>query len=402
MEELRDFFYPEEPDRPQKPDLYVVNHREEPPPKRRLGVFVAVSLISAVIGGLAGGLTLPYLFGTDPISFYRSAQVVGASRDIRIDGKTPVSPVTAVAEKLQPAVVNINTKQGESQKAHGESNGVGSGVVFRADGYILTNLHVVQDASEIWVTVGSDDYKGKVVGSDEETDLAVVKVGRDRLPVAEFGSSKGLKVGDLVVAIGSPFGFEHTVTSGIVSGLRRTVSLPERESSGPRTYTNMIQTDASINPGNSGGALADSSGKVIGINALIMSNSGVNEGVGFAIPVETAVSVAEQLIKGGKATHPYMGIMGQNIEPELVSEYSLPPNSKGALVVEVIAGSPASKAGLKKGDVIMSIDGRRMESMDDLMTEVRQRRVGDRLQIEYLRRSERASCELTLIDKPKD
>ncbi|MCL5292614.1 MAG: trypsin-like peptidase domain-containing protein [Actinobacteria bacterium] len=404
VDSLEDFDYPDEPERPRRPDLSVVNHTNPRKGGRRFvaGV-IALSLVSAIVGGLAGGLTLPYLFGNNPLNVYRSSSGTKDSQYIKIDGRTPVSPVTAVAQKLQPSIVNIRTRQGGGQSApHSDANGVGSGVILRSDGYVITNLHVIEGASDIWVTVGTDDIRGSVVGTDQESDLAVVKVARENLTAAEFGSTKALKVGDIVVAMGSPFGFEHTVTSGIVSGLHRTVNLPEKGSSAPRAYTNMIQTDAPINPGNSGGALADWRGRVIGINALIMSNSGVNEGVGFAIPAETALSVAEQLIKKGKASHPFMGILGQNTDPGLAKEYALAPEQKGALVVDVVAGSPASRAGLQKGDIIISINGKRVNSMDELMTEVRQYRVGEKLSIEYLRKEKRGSSEITLIDKPKE
>lgn len=397
---------PTEPfQRPRRPDLRVVDHRNSSPSlDRRMAAIAVLSLICGLIGGVAGGLALPLFFGSNPTDIYRARGAGTIERQlVKIDGKTPVSPVTAVAQKLQPSVVNIRTKQERRGMSAGDANGVGSGVVIRPDGYIVTNLHVIEEVSEIWVTIGGDDVRGIVIGTDKESDLAVIKVPLNGLSAAEMGSSKSLRVGDLVVAIGSPFGFEHTVTSGIVSGLQRTVNLPERESSGPRTYANMIQTDAPINPGNSGGALADTRGRVVGINALIMSNSGVNEGIGFAIPIETVMSVAEELISKGRASHPYMGILGQNVEPGSGDNKSgLPSEKKGALVVDVVEGSPASRAGLRKGDVITSINGKRIESMDDLMNEVRQHKVGEKLRFSFLRGGKAESGELVLIDKPPD
>ncbi len=393
------------PRRSSGPDLRIVDHNKAPArSRRRFIAAVILSLICGVIGGFIGGLALPYVFGSDPINVYRSRVGTSAERQlIKVDGKIPVSPVTAVAQKLEPSIVNIRTKQDRGSANRGDARGVGSGVIIRSDGFIVTNLHVVEEASEIWVTVGGDDVRGVIIGTDKDSDLAVIKVPLSGLTPAEVGSSKALRVGDLVVAMGSPFGFEHTVTSGIVSGLRRTVNLPERDSGGPRTYANMIQTDAPINPGNSGGALADIYGKVVGINALIMSNSGVNEGIGFAIPIETVMSVTEELINKGKASHPYMGILGQNVEPGSGEDKNaLPSEKKGALVVDVVEGSPASKAGLRKGDVITSINGKRIESMDDLMNEVRQHKVGEKLRFSFLRGGKAESGELVLIDKPPD
>lgn len=367
-----------------------------------IALVVVVALLSSLLGGFVAAFFVPYIYGSTPQEVFgnQPAPGSGSTEVLRVDGES-VGSVTAVAKKLRPSVVNINIKQSISDGFHPDVvSGAGSGVIFRSDGYILTNNHVVKGAKDIFVTIGTDEVKGKVVAADDETDLAVVKVDRKNLPAAEFGSTKNLQVGELAVAIGSPFGFEHTVTSGIISALNRTVSIPDESSRNVRTYTNLIQTDAPINPGNSGGALSDAQGRVIGINTLIISTSGVSEGVGFAIPIETAESVAKQLIEKGKASHPYIGIRGQNIDSTSGSAGDLKAE-KGAVVVEVIKGSPASKAGLKKDDIIIAVGGKTIESMDELIAEVRQRKAGDSLELTILRNGKRDNVELVLAEKPK-
>jgi len=367
-----------------------------------IALVVVVALLSSLLGGFVAAFFVPYIYGSTPQEVFGNQRALnpGSTEVIRVDGEL-VGPVTAVAKKLRPSVVNINIKQSINDGFHPDVvSGAGSGVIFRSDGYILTNNHVVEGAKDIFVTIGTDEVKGKLVAADDETDLAVVKVDRKNLPAAEFGSTKNLQVGELAVAIGSPFGFEHTVTSGIISALSRTVSIPDDSSRNVRTYTNLIQTDAPINPGNSGGALSDAQGRVIGINTLIISTSGVSEGVGFAIPVETAVSVANQLIENGKASHPYIGIRGQNVDSTSGAAGDLEV-SKGAVVVEVIEGSPANKAGLKKDDIITAVGGKSIDSMDELIAEVRQKKVGDSLELTILRNGKRDNVEVVLAEKPK-
>ncbi|MFH1737064.1 MAG: trypsin-like peptidase domain-containing protein, partial [Actinomycetota bacterium] len=321
-------------------------------------------------------------------------------------GKITIKPhaqnmdeVVAVAKKVTPSVVNISANTTMSDQFHNNvpAESLGSGVIFNADGYIITNNHVVEGAKEIVVTIGNDDMTAQLVGGDQETDIAVIKVDKKNLPAAEFGSSKGLKVGQLAVAVGSPYGFEHSVTSGVVSGLNRTVT---DEQSGGQTYTNLIQTDASINPGNSGGALADDLGKVIGINTLIYSPSGASAGLGFAIPIETAKSVANQIIEKGTVTHPYIGIRGQTVDEELTAQYSLPVD-KGAIIVEVVKDGPADKAGLLKDDIIVTFNGEKVEDMPGLVAAIRNRDIGTQVKIGYYRGKDLKEAEITLADKPK-
>jgi len=229
-------------------------------------------------------------------------------------------------------------------------SGLGSGVIVTADGYILTNYHVVEAADEI--EVASNDgrkFKAKIVGADPESDLAVLKINANgTLPTITFAANDSLRVGDVVLAIGNPFGVGQTVTSGIVSALGRSHL-------GINTFENFIQTDAAINPGNSGGALVDSTGVLVGINTAIYSQSGGSMGIGFAIPVSLARSVMEQIIKTGAVTRGWIGVEVQEISPELAESFGLPSTS-GAIIAGVMRGGPADKAGIRPGDVLMAVE----------------------------------------------
>jgi len=276
------------------------------------------------------------------------------------------------AKKAVPAVVHIFTSQEMKGPRHpfindpifrhffgdrfGEESqrrsGLGSGVVVSPEGYILTNFHVIDGADEIEVAHNDGrKYKARVVGSDPESDLAVLRIPADhQFPVIAFGSSDTLRVGDVVLAIGNPFGVGQTVTSGIVSALGRSHL-------GINTFENFIQTDAAINPGNSGGALVDSNGHLVGINTAIYSQSGGSMGIGFAIPVSLARSVMEQIIRTGSVTRGWVGIEVQELTAELAESFKL-SGTEGALIAGVMRGSPADKAGIKPGDVLIQVGGK--------------------------------------------
>ena len=268
------------------------------------------------------------------------------------------------AKKASPAVVSINT----SQKAGLEKNkdpwfryffgdqddsahtGLGSGVIVSPQGYILTNNHVVEAADEILVMLNDGrQTQAKVIGTDPETDLAVLKVNLDKLPVMVMNNSEQVQVGDIVLAIGNPFGVGQTVTSGIISALGR-------NQLGINTFENFIQTDAAINPGNSGGALVDVQGNLLGINTAIYSKSGGSMGIGFAIPVSIAKQVMEQIIRQGSVTRGWIGIEAQDMTLELAESFKL-KNAQGSLIAGIIKNSPAERAGLKAGDVLLEING---------------------------------------------
>jgi S1-C subfamily serine protease len=270
--------------------------------------------------------------------------------------------------------------------------GAGSGVILREDGYILTNNHVVESASSVRVTLpDSGSLPAEVVGTDPTADLAVLKVDATGLPVPAF-AERTPEVGDTAVAIGSPFGLEGSVTSGIVSALNR--SLP-----GQATLVDMIQTDAAINPGNSGGALVNGRSEVIGINTAILSEVRQNNGIGFAIPITTALPIAEQIIDKGFVEHAQLGISGQDVDPTVAELYSLGVD-EGALVAEVADGSAAADAGLERGDIITAIDGEEITSMGELAGRIRSYAPGDEIELTVFRGGEERSVAVTLGSAP--
>ncbi|GAB4115257.1 MAG: Do family serine endopeptidase [Sideroxydans sp.] len=274
------------------------------------------------------------------------------------------------AKKVMPAVVNIYTTSEVKQPAHPfmddprfrfffgdefeegvpqQNSSLGSGVIVSNDGYILTNHHVVESADQIEVALADGrKAKGHIIGTDPETDLAVIKIeAGDTLPAITFASAEAAHVGDIVLAIGNPFGVGQTVTMGIVSALKR-------NHLGLNTFENFIQTDAAINPGNSGGALVDAEGNLLGINSAIYSPNGGSLGIGFAIPVSTAKKVMEQIIQNGSVTRGWIGVAVQDMTPELTESFKL-NDARGVLISEIMRGGPADKAGIKPGDILIGI-----------------------------------------------
>jgi S1-C subfamily serine protease len=288
-------------------------------------------------------------------------------------------PVSQVAAQVSPSVVQVNvqaiqvTPFGRQERAEG----LGSGVIYRRDGYIITNSHVVQDAREVNVAFadGSTE-RGEVVGSDSSTEIAVVRVDRDDLPAAKFAEGS-LTVGQLAVAIGSPSGFQSTVTEGVVSGLNREV--PGRLTGGRQeeALVDLIQTDAAISPGSSGGALVDRDGEVVGINVAYLPPQETGaESIGFAIPSDTATSTADQLVENGQVSNPFFGIRYRDLTPEIAEQFGLSMES-GVIVVEVDPGSPADDAGLRPRDVITALGSTAIEDSGDLLAAVRDYEPGD-------------------------
>jgi putative serine protease PepD len=282
------------------------------------------------------------------------------------------------------------------------SRGTGSGVVIRSDGYIITNNHVVAPAADggrIEVTFDGADGRSvpaRIVGRDPVTDLAVLRIDTDQdLQAARLGQSRSLVVGDPVIAIGSPLGLSGTVTTGIVSALNRTVDVPAEDGEGRNPLFNAIQTDAAINPGNSGGALVNAAGEVIGINSAIATlgggfgGEGGSIGVGFAIPIDEAASVAEEIIATGKATHPAIGVSATTISED---------DRDGAQVRELVPGGAAAAAGLQQGDLIVKVDETDVSSVDELILAVRQNGVGDTVTVTYVRDGQTRTTSLTLKD----
>jgi len=344
---------------------------------RHLKAKVTTMVVAAFfVGGLAASS------GLNPgrlLAVPDAAQAAPAEGDQ--PGVTPTSPFATLAAKLTPVVVNVRVTKIERaefpdfegpEQPFGDffrhffgdrrgfpnvpAQGAGSGVIIRGDGYVLTNNHVVEGAREVTVTLSDkQEHKARVVGRDAKTDLALLKIEAGKsLPAASLGDSDQLKVGDWVMAIGNPFGLSETVTSGIVSAKGRVIG------AGP--YDDFIQTDASINPGNSGGPLFNMKGEVVGINTAIIPNA---QGIGFAIPVNTAKPLIPQLETKGEVTRGYLGVSIQSITPDLASAMGL-GDGKGALVADVVEGGPADRAGIRRGDVILAFGGKDVKDSHDL------------------------------------
>jgi serine protease Do len=272
-------------------------------------------------------------------------------------------------------------------------HGVGSGVVITKDGYILTNNHVVDGAKEVKVTLTDGrDFTAKVIGRDPKTDIAVVKIDADNLPIVSLADSSKVKVGDVVLAVGNPFGVGQTVTEGIVSA-------KNRGNMGIEDYEDFIQTDAAINPGNSGGALVDIDGRLIGINTAILSDSGGSQGVGFAVPSDLARTVMESLVKNGRVTRGYIGVMIQSITPALAQEFNL-KETTGALVGDVVAGGPAEQAGFKEGDVVTEFNGQKITDSRQLQLTVAETSPGSKVPVKILRDGDSKTLDVTVKQLP--
>lgn len=277
------------------------------------------------------------------------------------------------------------------QQPH-KAQGIGSGFIVSPDGTILTNAHVVQDAAEVTVKLTDRrEFKAKVVGVDSQTDVAVLKIDATKLPVVKLGSSDDIKVGEWVVAIGSPYGFENTVTSGIVSAKSR--ALPDG------TYVPFIQTDVAVNPGNSGGPLFNLKGEVVGINSQIYSRSGGYQGLSFAIPIATALHVKDELVRHGKVTRGRLGVTIQEVNQSLANSFGMSA-ARGALVSSVESGSPAEKAGLKPGDVVLKLDGNDIQSSVELSSRVAAMKPGSTAKLEIWRDGKARDMAVSVGETP--
>ncbi len=331
----------------------------------------------------------------------------------------PVGSFRTAAQKASAAVVSINIRKTTSrhpqmddpwfkfffgegaERGEQPQAGMGSGVIVSADGYILTNNHVVEGAGEIEVVL-NDSRKtiAKVIGTDPDSDLAILKISLDRLPAIVLGNSDSLQVGDQVLAIGNPFGVGQTVTSGIVSGLGR-------NQLGINTFENFIQTDAAINPGNSGGALVDVNGNLQGINTAIYSRSGGNMGIGFAIPVSTAKQVMQSIVKNGQVTRGWIGVEPQDLSPELAETFGIKASThagkslQGVIITGVLQAAPAAKAGIVPGDIIVSIAGRPIRSVSEMLSLVAAIEPGSSEKFGILRKGKQIELQVTAGTRPR-
>lgn len=307
------------------------------------------------------------------------------------------------AKLASPPVVSINTSKAPTDNPHSNDpwfrfffgdqapsqpqSGLGSGVIVSPAGYILTNNHVIEEADEIQVILNDGRQTiAQVIGTDPETDLAILKIGLTDLPVITLGQSDELQIGDQVLAIGNPFGVGQTVTSGIVSALGRTQL-------GINTFENFIQTDAAINPGNSGGALVDTSGHLMGINTAIYSRSGGSMGIGFAIPTSTARTVMEAIVKDGKVTRGWIGVEPQELSPELAESFGV-RSGQGVIITGVLQNGPAAQAGMRPGDVVTAVAGREVRTVPDLLSAVAALPPGKKATLDVQRRENVVQIEV--------
>lgn len=348
------------------------------------------------------------------VSLGLASVTANAALPVEVEG-TPLPSLAPVLERSMPAVVNISTAINvgvqnnpmlndpvfryffgiPNQPRQQQRNSLGSGVIIDKDeGYVLTNNHVIDKADKITVTLSDGrQLTAKLVGADPEADVAVVQIPADNLTALPIADSSRVKVGDFVVAIGNPFGLGQTATSGIVSALGRS-------GLGIEGYEDFIQTDASINPGNSGGALVNLRGEFIGMNTAILAPSGGNVGIGFAIPANMAMTIKESLVQHGEVRRGMLGVTTQDLTPELMKAFSL-QNQHGAVVSRVDAGSPAEKAGLEPGDIIVAINGQEIKNGSaQIRTAIGLLQIGDTAEIEVMRGEERKTLQAT-IGKPK-
>lgn len=390
----------------------------------RVGLIAGLFLFAGLIGGIA--ISSRHGLMSDAVS--------AENAQLPLPANTSPPNFVSVVKAVTPAVVNISTTRvvrGPQGGGGGGGNGggeqmspfmddpffrqffgdeffrrfqvprerressLGSGVIVSTDGYIITNNHVIAKADEIKVLLSDRrEFTGKVVGTDPKTDLAVVKINAKDLPMVPWGNSDKLEVGEYVLAIGNPFALNSTVTMGIVSAVGRA-------NVGIADYEDFIQTDAAINPGNSGGALVNARGELVGINTAIFSRSGGYMGIGFAVPANMTRTVMDALVKNGKVTRGWLGVSIQDVTPGLAKQFGL-TEAKGALVSEVVPESPAVTAGIKSGDVIVSFDGRPVDSPQILRNTVAQTPIGKTVKVEVLRENKRQTFNVKITEQPKE
>ena len=381
---------------------YAQGGRQESANKKRkknngFKAVVATGLICSLIGGGIGGVV-----GANIAADNLRAVLLDSETDAQIDetnrlqlmgGLNEVSPVVAIAEKVTPSVVGVKTFGTAytywGQRIPNQELGSGSGIIYSEDGYIITNYHVIENATSVMITLSDGtEYDARIIGSDASSDLAVLKVEAENLPEAELGDSSSLQIGELVVAIGNPLGYENTVTDGIVSGLNR--QLTDYIDS-----ATLIQTNATINSGNSGGALVNSKGKVVGINSakLVASNA---EGMGFALSINEVRPIVEEIISKGHVSRPYLGVSINSqyqVDAETAERYEIP---MGIQIAEVAVHGPAERAGLQAGDIIYKVNDTLIQNFDDLSDIIDESKVGDKLRILANRNGEKVVADVIL------
>ncbi|MBF8278985.1 MAG: degQ [candidate division NC10 bacterium] len=355
----------------------------------RMGKFSGRTMLAVAASCLIVGILVTASLNLVPLSKATSGQLWSEKRESGLFSASQISDGkiwVRLAKELTPSVVNVNTTQVVKGRGRLRSPFLGSGFIINRDGYILTNNHVVENATEISVKLSdAREFKAKVIGRDPKTDIALIKIEASNLPVVPFGDSDKLEVGEPVMAIGNPFGLNQTVTTGIVSAKGRFI--------GEGPYDNFIQTDASINRGNSGGPLLNVNGEAVGINTAIFSPTGGSIGIGFAIPIDMAKEVLPQLKERGSVTRGWLGVSIQQITPELAKTFGL-KQANGALVSDVMDASPAEKAGVKQGDVIVEFNGKKIKSSSELPHIVGGTSVGKEVIMKIMRDGEELALQV--------
>lgn len=341
-------------------------------------VLAAVLSVAAACGDDDGG-------GEEPDGEPGATTTDAGTAAGRGGGPGTFERIPEIVEAVSPSVVAISTGPGE-----------GSGVIIQSDGVIVTNAHVVGDADAVEVMFAdATRAQAEVVGADRLTDLAVLRVDRDDLPAAELAEELP-EVGELAIAIGNPFGFENTVTAGIISGLERAIPGAAQQAPG---LVDLIQTDAPISPGNSGGALVNTDGRLVGINVAYIPPAGGAVSIGFAIPAATVAAVVEDLLDDGEASHPFLGVRPQAVTPTLAEQYDL-PRDEGVLVLSATSGGPAAEAGIAAGDIIVAIGGEPVRTVEDLLGALRGMEPGDELDMTVVSGDEEREVAVTLGERP--
>lgn len=384
---------------------------------RKRTFFVAAIFI---LVGLIIGLGISAHFNLLPDGYSEDTQITISREAVDILPKTNKAMAEVVAA-VKPSVVNISSTKTVRMRGFSspffddpffrrffgdefgffdrpreyKQSGLGSGVIVSKDGFILTNNHVVKDADEIRVKLSDKrEFKGKIIGTDPKTNIAVVKIDANNLPIIKVGDSDKLRVGETVIAIGNPYGLSQTVTSGIVSATGRA-------NVGIADYEDFIQTDAPINPGNSGGALVNIKGELVGINTAIFTTSGGYQGIGFAIPANMAKAVMESLIKKGKVIRGWLGVVIQPVTPDIAKYFEL-KDEKGALIGDVVQDSPAEKAGIQRGDVIIEFDGKEVKNPDHLKNMVASTLPDTEVKIKIIRNGKPKTIKVKISELPGD
>lgn len=369
---------------------------ENPKKDRKFLKFFILILIGALIGGGIGSLitfnyiknNLPYYYSINAKN--DQAEIVNISKIVELEE----SQIIDVTEKVSPAVVRISTMQVVSDFFFSyETSGLGSGFIISPNGDIVTNNHVISGAKKITVTLSDgSEYEATVIGKDPSSDIALIKIDGNNLPYLSFGDSSALKVGQVVIAIGNPYGLDHTVTTGVISALERTLTFEDGT-----TLVGVIQTDAAINPGNSGGPLLTLTGDVIGMNTAIQQSA---QGIGFAVSSNTIIKVINDIKLFGKVVWPFLGISGVSITDDIARRNNLPTN-KGVLVIQIYPGTSASYAGLKPYDIIIKFDGYEISSVQEITKFLRKHKIGDKVKLEIYRDNKKMEIEVILMEKPE-